>query len=113
MLLGDSEAEGRPYRGCRGGKTQQLKAARTEFRAAAANGDAARFSAAQADLSARAAACRAGPSGAGRRARGGGTGRCPPAASKTTAKKQRKQYKRRQRKEHRKQLQQKQRKQRR
>jgi hypothetical protein len=88
-----------PRRGCRGGKHVRLKEAKKEFCAAKASGDVSRRKAAQVDLSARASACRMGPSGAGRRSQGGGTGRCPPAPCQKTAAAKRKSYKRRQRKE--------------
>ena len=98
-----SAAEGQlqdaqPRRGCRGGKHVRLKEARKAFCAAKASGEAVWRTAAQADLSARASACRAGPSGAGRRLHGGGTGRRPRAPCQQTAAARRKKYKRRQRK---------------
>jgi hypothetical protein len=81
-----------PYRRVRGGKKIRLKEARKEFEAAKSAGDCARLTAAQVELSARASAMARGPPGVGRRARGGGTGRRPPAPSDTAVAKRRKKY---------------------
>ena len=81
-----------PYRRVRGGKKIRLKEARKEFEAAKSAGDSARLTAAQVELSARASAMARGPPGVGRRARGGGTGRRPPAPSDTAVAKRRKKY---------------------
>ena len=87
----------RPYRRCRGGKGKQLKVARKELFKAKRSGNRGRIRVAQRNLALRTAASRDGQeedseSGPGRRARGGGDGRRPRAASDVGLRHRRRSY---------------------